>query len=170
MMTPETIWNRILSPAAEYDRTEALRLLLALQRTETPPEMPPEVVEALETHITSDRLQAALIGLILESRIEQKLLVPFAVVLRIFPIVADPFEPELIRQAVEALRKRSPEHVYRKAVLLTADPAAPPLDSHYANAVVSAIRFEELPRSFDDYLPPWPKEPEGGEPSPASGG
>lgn len=152
-MRLETVWADIVNPSAAPARTAALRALLALRKSEDPPAVPGDVVDFLETYVTRETLDAALIGLILDSLGESAMTVPFAVAMRIFPILHDPFEPALIEMAVAALRLRTPEGLYRKAALLTADPNASAVDSHYAHRIVGTIALEDLKSDFASYLP-----------------
>ncbi len=152
-MRLEAAWEDIANPAAAPARTAALRSLLALRKGEDPPAVSGDVVNFLESYVTRETLDAALIGLILDGLATSRMTVPFAVAMRIFPILYDPFEPALIEMAVEALRLRSPEGLYRKAALMTADPNASAVDRHYAYRIVGTIAFEDLKPDFADYLP-----------------
>lgn len=152
-MPIDALWDTIRNPPESFALTEALRSLLALCKSDEPPAIPADVMEFLEAYVTREPVDAALIGLILDGLAPSRMSVPFPVVMRIFPILYDPFEPALIRLAVEALKLRTPEGLYRKAALLTARADVPEIDRHYANQIIGRIAFEDVRPSFLDYLP-----------------
>ena len=136
----------ILEPGEEYERTQALRELLAdLQKQPRQP-LGPELREFLETYCADADTQSALIGLILY-KLRGEHQPSIDIVARVFPALVMYWEPELRDAARDLLRTfgQSTGEAYAAISNVFGDPEASDVTTHYAYRVLSTIDPDKLP-------------------------
>lgn len=136
----------ILEPSEEYERTQALRELLADLQKEPRQPLGPELREFLETYLAEADTQSALIGLILH-HLRGEHPPSIDIVARVFPALVMYWEPELRDAARDLLRTfgQSTGDAYTAISNVFGDPEASDVTTHYAYRVLSTIDPDKLP-------------------------
>lgn len=150
-MSKDVDVQEIIHPSDEHNRTENLLLLYNKLRESPGSPVDKDLKEFLNSYVTKDFKQAALVGLTL-------LLLKTAqgedasLYARLFPALYLQQEPELRKAVVEAMPKVTPLKLYDELAEITVygDPRSAAY--HYAYQVMSNISPDNLKSDFKDYL------------------
>jgi hypothetical protein len=135
----------IMHPGSSQQREQGLRALLA---SPSPPS--PSLATFLEGFRTDDRIQAAMVGLLLR-RLHPEEEVPLGLLARVFPALGDAWEPELQAQAIALFAGRSPRQVYADLADQVGHEQGSELERFYAYNVLANVDHASLRDDAEAY-------------------